>query len=173
MLIFYVTQGLTANLHLSFIWSFLIAWSLYFLSNLSDISIMGTKHSRDPLDLNVNRWHNSSLVLRYFHLTSLFFPPPFPQMFPGNILSLCHGGGVHPWGLPVRDVAPDGWLSTRGPMFDGGLQGVPEKPGSPLPEPGGGSTLGPWNPNTAGEGGEYDPERETWPISFSCSFRIV
>lgn len=83
MLIFYVIQGLTVNLHLSFIWSFLIAWSLYFLSNLSVISIMRTKHSRDPLDLNVNRWQNRSLVLRYFHLTSLFFLHLFPKCSPG------------------------------------------------------------------------------------------
>lgn len=46
-------------------------------------------------------------------------------------------------------------------MFHSGLQRAQEEPGSPLPEPGGGSTLGPRHPDTARESGEYDPEGKT------------
>lgn len=63
-------------------------------------------------------------------------------------------------GLPVRDAAADGRLSSRGEMFDRGLQGAQEEPGSPLPEPGGGTALGPRHPDAAGEGGEHVGEGE-------------
>lgn len=64
-------------------------------------------------------------------------------------------------GLPVGDVAADGQHGTRATVFDGGLQRAPQEPGPPLPEPGGGSALGPRHPNPAGEGGKHDPEGET------------
>lgn len=68
--------------------------------------------------------------------------------------------------LPVRDIAADGWLGARGPVFHSGLQRAPQEPGSPLSEPGGGAALGTRLSEVAREGGQYDPEGKTGPISF-------
>ena len=57
-------------------------------------------------------------------------------------------------------------------MFDGGLQGSPQKSGSALPERGGGPALGPRHEDPAGEGGEHDPEGEAQPISL-LYFQII